>query len=171
VPLQQVHVVWFSVALWIALALAVGWLAAGAPARAAAVVGTASVVMVVSGYAGAGRIALASYDVSPMASRLAAAQAQGRPIVHFGKYHGQYQFVGRLRQPLQVIEQPQALRRWAVDHPDGVVVAYGRAPPAQSSAAQPEFVQKFKGGYVALWRSDDLLRGGPQGWRIFDDGP
>ena len=127
------HVVWLSAALWLALALAVGWLAAGAPARAVAVVGTASVVMVVSGYAGVGRIALANYDVAPMAGRLAAVQAQGRPIAHFGKYHGQYQFVGRLQQPLQVIEQPQALRRSAVDHPDGVVVAYGRAPPAQSS--------------------------------------
>ncbi|HSW22579.1 MAG TPA: hypothetical protein VLJ62_07425, partial [Burkholderiaceae bacterium] len=170
VPLQQVHVAWLIAALWLALALAVGWLAAGAPARVAAVVGTASVVMVVSGYAGVGGLALANYDVSPMASRLAAAQAQGRPIAHFGKYHGQYQFVGRLQQPLWVIEQPQALRRWAIDHPEGRVVAYGRVPPAQSGV-RPEFVQKFKGGYVALWRSDDLLRGGPQGWRIFDNGP
>jgi 4-amino-4-deoxy-L-arabinose transferase-like glycosyltransferase len=170
VPLQQVHTVWISAALWSALALAVGWLAAGRPGRAVAVVGTASVAMVVSGYAGVGRIALASFDVAPMANRLAAAQAQGRSIAHLGKYHGQYQFVGRLQQPLQVIEQPEALRRWAADHPDGGVIAYGRTPPAKSSGPGPEFMQKFKGGYVALWRADDVLRVGPEGWRNFGNG-
>ena len=170
VPPQHADTIWLSAALWLALALAVGWLAAGRPARAVAVVGTASVTLVVSGYAGVGRIALANYDVTPMAGRLAAVQAQGRPIAHFGKYHGQYQFVGRLQQPLQVIEQPQALHRWAADHPDGGVVVHSRAPPALTSGAVPEFAQKFKGGYVALWRAGDVLRAGPDGWRVLSNG-
>lgn len=152
---------WFTVVAWAATAPVVARLAQTRPVRAVAVVGSASVVLLFSGYAGAGRLALANYDVVPMARQLAGLQAAARPIAHFGKYHGQYQFAGRLRQPLQVFEELPALQRWAAEHPDGGVVVYSRSAPMPSSDAKPEFWQKFKGGYAVLWRGEDLARMAP----------
>jgi hypothetical protein len=131
--------------------------------RAVAVVGSASVAMVLSAYAGLGRVALANYDVEPMARRLADLQSAGRPIAHLGKYHGQFQFAGRLRQPLAVFESPDALRRWTADHPDGGVVVYSRVPPPLPGG-EPEFVQRYRGGHLMLWRAEDYARiGAPRG--------
>ncbi|HSB98390.1 MAG TPA: hypothetical protein VLE45_00655, partial [Burkholderiaceae bacterium] len=170
VPAAQARGLWFTVAAWAVTALVVAVLARTHPVRAVAVVGSASVVLVFSAYAGIGRSALANYDVEPMARQLAGLQAAARPIAHFGKYHGQYQFAGRLRQPLQVFEQLHPLQRWAAEHPDAGIVVYSRVPPAQSPGAKPEFMQKFKGGYAVLWRGEDFARLAPEALRTRADG-
>jgi 4-amino-4-deoxy-L-arabinose transferase-like glycosyltransferase len=150
--------IWLSAAVWLCVALAIAGLAAGPPVRAVALVGTGMVALVLGAYAGAGRVALRAYDVEPMARRLAVLQAQGCPIAHLGKYHGEYQFLGRLQQPLLVFERPQALQQWAAAHPDGAVVAYTRALPELASGARPEFTQRFRSGHLTLWRGDAFAR-------------
>jgi len=107
------------------------------------------------------RAASAGYDMRPVGQHLAALQAAGHPVAHFGKYHGQYQFVGRLRDSLVVIDDAARLREWAAAHPQGRVVVYSREPPPTGA----EFVQRFRGQTVSVWRAADLVRAEETGFR------
>jgi len=97
-----------------------------------------------------------------VAAHLSRAQAAGRPIAHFSKYHGQFQFVGRLRQPLRTLMSREETLAWAEANPDGAVIVYSYRPLSHRSA-QPEFRQGFKGREVYVWRAADLA-GVSDGW-------
>jgi 4-amino-4-deoxy-L-arabinose transferase-like glycosyltransferase len=132
--------------------------------RAAARIGTATVVALVGLYAGAGRVAFEAYDVHPIARQLAALQQAGHPIAHADKYHGQFQFVGRLREPLVELPHREALLEWARSHPDGRVVVYSAAPLVDKDGARAEFEQRFRSRYVSVWKAS-ALEGLPQAGR------
>jgi len=121
-----------------------------------ATIAVAAVALVLGGYAGVGRAIFDGYDITPVSRYLAQAQQQGRPIAHFAKYHGQYQFVGRLQRPLEVIMAPESLLAWAESHPEAAVVVYARGPLTHSAGVQPQFTQKFRGRHVFVWRGADL---------------
>jgi len=161
--------------LWLTAAalLAAAVVAAAAPLRdrvaTVATVAAAAVTVVVGVYAGVGRAIFDAYDIGPVSRHLAQVQRQGRPIAHFGKYHGQFQFVGRLERPLQVVGSSQALLQWAGQHPDGAVIVYARTPLAHAAGAAPEFRQKFKGRDVYVWRAADLAGVSDQWYRVPGD--
>ena len=71
------------------------------------------------------------YDLRGVARILRAYEEQGRPVAHTGKYHGQYHFLGRLKEPFQVIRRGQ-IGAWLATHPKGRVIAYFRRPPASA---------------------------------------
>lgn len=152
---EQMPLLWTSVGVIFSIAVI---LALSPPVRrvaSVAVVATASVLLVAAVYAGIGRAVFDAYDLRPTARVLAAAQQGGYPIAHHGKYHGQYQFIGRLERPLEVVQLPADLRLWAVRHPEGRVVVYSYRP-LEHPSAQPQSMQKYKGRYVYVWRGADL---------------
>jgi len=151
----EVPLLWVSAGALVVLAAAVAvWRSEGNVATAATI-GSAAVLMTVAMYAGIGRAALDTYDLHPVARVLAATQEAGRPIAHHGKYHGQFQFIGRLERPLEVVQLPADLWLWAERHPEGSVVVYSYRPLEHASAV-PQVMQKFKGRYVYVWRGVDL---------------
>ncbi len=93
-----------------------------------------------------GRAATPSYDVFPIARLLNRLQSEGRPLAHVGKYHGEYQFAGRLERPLEVIG-PEDLAAWFSRHPEGYVVVFSdrRLPEPED-----ELRHDFRGGIVAV---------------------
>ena len=93
------------------------------------------------------------YNLQPTADRLAALQAEGREVAHLGIYEGQYQFLGRLRQPLEPVA-PEAAAAWAQDHPEGVIVEVANHLEA-SHRAQPLLLQPFRGEWVEVWYAMD----------------
>lgn len=93
--------------------------------------------------------AAGAYDLEPLAARLADFERAGRPVAHVGKYHGQYQFLGRLERPLQVISRAQA-RKWFADHPEGRLVAYHRLP-LNWEVHPPLYRQSYRNQGVAIW--------------------
>ena len=96
----------------------------------------------------------AGYDVRPMSREIAAVQARGLPVAHFGEYHAQFQFAGRLSRPLAEVRDRDAMQAWLAAHPDGAVVLYP-APRADISAYRPLFVQPYLNGRAALFRAGD----------------
>ena len=64
-----------------------------------------------------------AYDVAPMAREVARHQALGHRVANEGKYHAQYQFAGRLAQPL-VEHSGQELADWLNAGPDRVAIVY-----------------------------------------------
>lgn len=89
-----------------------------------------------------------AYDVTPMARELARHQALGHPVANEGKYHAQYQFAGRLTQPLAALSGGK-LADWLARHPDGVAVVYLR-PNEDAAPFQPLFSHPFRGGTSIL---------------------
>ncbi|MDD5214766.1 MAG: glycosyltransferase family 39 protein, partial [Methylococcales bacterium] len=63
------------------------------------------------------------FDTKPVAQKIAQFQTQNQPIAFYtGKYHAQFQFTGRLTQPLTILESRENLQTWAQEHKDGVIL-------------------------------------------------
>lgn len=80
-----------------------------------------------------------AYDLRELAHHLARVQADGVALATVGKYHGQFQFLGRLTRPLEVLPENE-LPAWLAAHPNGRVVLHharhhSEGDPAQACAA------------------------------------
>ncbi len=70
------------------------------------------------------------YDVKPIAEKVAALQIQHQSIAFYTeKYHNQFQFLGRLTQPLTLLNSKDTLETWIKSHPTGFfVIQYEQLP-------------------------------------------
>jgi len=118
-----------------------------------------SVVMVIIAHVGIVRVAMQAYDLRPISQAIARAQQAGLPVAHVGKYNGQFQFLGRLRQPLELIG-PDTLESWANSHPNGRIVVYYRKWHAEQTG-HAKYAQAYRGLGVVLW-SSAALRAHPE---------
>ena len=151
-----------TVAVWLAAAAMVLCAPRRSAVAAVAAIGTASVLIMLGGYAGIVRALADSFDVRPIARVLGEAQRDGAPIAHVGKYHGQFQFAGRLQRPIEVVENADAAFRWAEANPLGSVIVQSRLPLTHPSA-QPQAWSQLQGHFVYVWRAQDL-RGVSNQW-------
>jgi len=95
------------------------------------------------------------YRLQTLASRLAVLQQQGYSIAWLGKYHGQLQFLGRLREPLAALRKPGELRAWLALNPHGyVLVNYDDARP---DVPEGLAVQPYRSGALVVWPAQRLL--------------
>jgi 4-amino-4-deoxy-L-arabinose transferase-like glycosyltransferase len=91
------------------------------------------------------------YDLAPFAHELAKRQAADVPIAHYGLYHGQFQFAGRLLKPLPAFEADEKFLEWCAAHPDGYFVKdWSRKD--DPFPGETEFVSPFRGRTVGLVR-------------------
>jgi len=121
----------------------------------AALLGSTTVALFLSLHLGVFQAFGNAYDMAAPGRFLAGVQAEGRPVAHVGKYHGQFHFAGRLRAPLKVL-WPNEVPKWAEQHPDGFVVTYQRGPWQPPVA--PVFVQRYRGQTVYFWRAADAAQ-------------
>ncbi|MBI3545728.1 MAG: glycosyltransferase family 39 protein [Gammaproteobacteria bacterium] len=91
------------------------------------------------------------YRTDALGRFLAEAQAQQRPIAHLGAYHGEFQFSGRLRQPLDVIEVAQA-ENWLITHADGLLISHSHIWQPRSYSA-PAFETNYRGTLLRVWNA------------------
>ena len=98
----------------------------------------------------------AAYDMKPLALKLAEWERQGIPLANFGKYHGQYQFLGRLKKPItQVGIVDPDFRNFLADHPGGRIIAYHNKLP---TAAKPIAVYRFRTRLITVWEVATVIR-------------
>ena len=112
--------------------------------------------------AGAGVIpAFVPYsDPGPAARHLAALQDGKVPLAHLGKYHGQYNFAGRLRKPIEILDPPE-VKGWVAAHPGGQVLTVERTRYAGAGNG-PEYQAPFRGAWIQAWRGEALLVARPE---------
>ena len=89
-----------------------------------------------------------AFTLEPLARRLADWQAEGLPLANYGKYHGQYQFLGRLTRPVAIIGDKEA-RDWMAANPNGKIITYQEED--QPPDAQPDAVQPFRKHLITVW--------------------
>ncbi len=106
-------------------------------------------------------VTAASFDLAPVGRFLHAAQQEERPIAHVGKYFGQYQFVGRLTEPLEVI-QPENVAAWFASHPRGLVISYERQDAVPNG--KPVYQRAYRNAdVVVIWDAPAYAAAHPTG--------
>ena len=97
-----------------------------------------------------------SYDLMPMAERIRALEANGSPVASWKKYRGEYTWLGRLKQPVEVLQDMSQLLSWVEAHPEGYVIAVYRVPSAEGRV-DAEFWQPYRNHRrVGLWSAAKL---------------
>ncbi len=87
-------------------------------------------------------------DPAPVAQYLSSLQQRGITLAHWGKYHAQFDFTGRLK-PVTEISSFENLRNWLQKNPQGRIMAF--EDQASTGANPPEFERFFRGGYLQVW--------------------
>lgn len=87
-----------------------------------------------------------AYDIHPISAKLKALQDAGIPLAHSGKYHGQYQFLGRLHDAPETVTN---LGQWFEAHPNGKAIVYFSTRYSLRDL-HADFVQPYLGDNVAI---------------------
>jgi 4-amino-4-deoxy-L-arabinose transferase-like glycosyltransferase len=97
-----------------------------------------------------------AYRMRPIAEQLAALQQAGHAVAWLGKYHGQFHFLGHLRQRIEPLAGGQALRDWLIQHPQGYLLV--NYPDAGPQVPESLLVQPYRSGSLVLWPAQKLLQ-------------
>ena len=91
-----------------------------------------------------------AYDLEPAAKQVKVWQDQDRPVLYVGKYHAEFQFLGRLTRPLETVDDISQVKTWSRQHPGGVVIAtmHTRNMP---DGVEPFSVQPYRGTHLIMW--------------------
>lgn len=91
------------------------------------------------------------YDLTPAAQLIADVQERGGVVANVGKYHDQFHFLGRLKQPLVELS-PDGLSAWREAHPGGYVVIYHRDPYGPQELGLV-YQQPYRGQWLSVWQA------------------
>ena len=61
-------------------------------------------------------------DIGPFATEVGRHQRTTPEVAFVGKYHGQFDFLGRLRSPIHELSSAEQLPAWISEHPHGLVI-------------------------------------------------
>ena len=95
------------------------------------------------------------YQLQPVSEQLAEIQRGGDALAWLGKYHGQFQFLGRLTSPVEPLQYAPALREWLMAHPQGYLLV--NYPSAQPAVPGDLTVWPYRSGALVLWPAQRLL--------------
>lgn len=101
------------------------------------------------------RMIVPRYDLEPLARAIHAVQASGAPVANVANYHAQYQFLGRLEQPLVELSAEE-VGRWSHAHPKGYAVIYVKETGRWLEAVEPLHMQPYRGGMAVLVAASDV---------------
>jgi hypothetical protein len=89
------------------------------------------------------------FDLKPLAMKLADWQRNDIPLANFSKYHGQYNFLGRLTKPIaQVGMFSPDTEKFVKAHPNGKIISYH---DKLIFPAKPSATYRFRSRLIAIW--------------------
>lgn len=90
------------------------------------------------------------YDLHGISGVLKAKQEAGYSVLHIGKYHGQYHFLGRLDQPLVALGSKEAAGAYAASHEKVALITY--EPETKVIRGEDVYFQQpFRSKKLVLW--------------------
>jgi len=116
--------------------------------------GTLSVAVVIAAYVAMAPVLHEPYNLEPVADYLHLAEERERPVAYLGDYHGQFHFLGRLRQSFTELG-PGELAAWFAERPDGLVITH-HDDPGRVDLSRAELVHGDRGKTLAIWSRGDL---------------
>jgi hypothetical protein len=121
------------------------------PLSRAARVTALSVVLIIGVHLTMRPLMHESHNFRPFSKQLKDFESEGYDFVTFGKYHGQFHFLGRLTRPFGVVDGPVALESWLKSHPKAMIVALHKALP---EGVAPAASVRFRSRIIGAWPSD-----------------
>ncbi len=109
-----------------------------------------SVLAVCIGQLGVLRIGAPAYDMHAASRLIARIQAAGHTVAAESRYHGEFTFHGRLRQPLVQLA-PCTAADWARRHPDDYLVLTGKQLPVDYP--QADYNRPLRSGRLVIVRA------------------
>lgn len=94
-----------------------------------------------------------AYDLRPLAKHIAELQKQGFAIAIYGKYHGQYNFLGRLDRTIDQTGNGE-FRAWVRKNPKAKILVNHYELPRN---VKPEYSAPFRGRTIAIWDAQAIL--------------
>jgi 4-amino-4-deoxy-L-arabinose transferase-like glycosyltransferase len=94
------------------------------------------------------RAAGLAYDLRELSHQINLIQNNNTAIAHLGDYHGQYQFLGRLSRPLEVVDE-YSICSWLTQHHDGKLIVYFDSA-YQSLSDYSRYLQPYRSKSVGI---------------------
>jgi len=114
-----------------------------------------SAALIVVIHHGAKPLLAERYDLRPVSLKLADWQRQGVPIAYVGKYHGQFQFMGRLTAPIAVLgKEATDVANWLETNPGGRLIVVANAPSEQTPGT---YSHPYRGRYLIVYDATEAL--------------
>ncbi len=114
-----------------------------------------SVALTVAVNFGIIRNARSFYDVAPISERISWYQSKTYPMAHFGRYLGQYHFLGRLVNPITEIRHENEFAAFKYQYPNGrIIVYFDELTPSIKEIS--EYYQPFRNRYLAVFAVSDI---------------
>jgi 4-amino-4-deoxy-L-arabinose transferase-like glycosyltransferase len=97
-----------------------------------------------------------AYDLREVSHSLKVIEDKGLPLAYLGNYAGQFDFIGRLNNPPQVLTSAQ-LFNWTNENAEGrVIIIFDGEPDFEK--IKPEFRAWYRGSHIAILSSSDINR-------------
>ncbi|MCK5876418.1 MAG: glycosyltransferase family 39 protein [Candidatus Marithrix sp.] len=89
-----------------------------------------------------------AYDLREISEKINILQQDNITLAHFGNYHGQYNFLGRLQESLPVVDEYD-ICPWLTKHPDSKLIVYfGRG--YEDLMQHADYVQDYRSKHVGI---------------------
>ncbi len=145
---------WFAIAIGILCVLFLVMPRSDGPAvRYVAAVCLGSVCLLYSLFA---QTLWAPFDLRPAARHISALQRAGIPVANFEIYENQYQYLGRLTKPINVLHEFM-LDDWATANPEGRIV-YRKGNLSKADKDHAELIQPFRSEWIIVERVQSWVR-------------
>lgn len=106
-----------------------------------------------------GHSAAKAYDLRPISTRIAQWQNEGRPVATLEKYHGQFNFLGRLTTPVDVISL-EGIVPWFAAHPNGRLVSTRTLPTTLTADKLiPVASYPYRSRGIQVWSTSGTMAG------------
>ena len=97
-----------------------------------------------------------AYDLRKVSHAIRAIEDQHLPLAYLGNYAGQFDFIGRLNNPPQVLTSAQ-LFNWTKENAEGrVIITFDGEPDFEK--IKPEYTSWYRGSHIAILSSSDVNR-------------
>ena len=95
-----------------------------------------------------------AYDLREVSRTIKLIEDKNFPVAYLGNYAGQFDFIGRLDNPPQVITTTQ-LFNWTKEHPEGrVIITFNGKPDFTKIKSQ--YTSWYRGSHIAILSSDEV---------------
>ena len=95
-----------------------------------------------------------AYDLREVSRTIKLIEDKNFPVAYLGNYAGQFDFIGRLDNPPQVITTTQ-LFNWTKEHPEGrVIITFNGKPDFAKIKSQ--YTSWYRGSHIAILSSDEV---------------
>jgi 4-amino-4-deoxy-L-arabinose transferase-like glycosyltransferase len=95
-----------------------------------------------------------AYDLREVSRAIKLIEDKNFPVAYLGNYAGQFDFIGRLDNPPQVITTTQ-LFNWTKEHPEGRVIINFDGKP-DFAKIKSQYTSWYRGSHIAILSSDEV---------------